>query len=225
MSDLEQKRHPGPGSFYIEPDCCLLCGVPESIAPELFHTGEVSCSFIRQPVGPAEIDKTIVAMDSNEVDCIRYAGSDPEIIRRLGEGGLGRLADDPAAMAFRPIERDLVVFQVPQFPRDKPLERIAAMFRAYLSEQEWFTVRPIGFLRKRRVRFSWNGPNFHAVTFKNSRRPDSFMAVLAASPPYALKGLGRVVHGWLEDELRAEDISWYSRTGFLREEAASPKPL
>jgi hypothetical protein len=30
--------------FYVEPDCCLLCGVPEDIAPEIFETGAITAS-------------------------------------------------------------------------------------------------------------------------------------------------------------------------------------
>jgi hypothetical protein len=58
------------GDFYVEPDCCLLCGVPEDIAPEIFYTGEHHCSIIRQPCSPDEIDRTIRAMWSSEVDSI-----------------------------------------------------------------------------------------------------------------------------------------------------------
>jgi len=32
--------HPrnAPGEFYVEKDCCTLCGVPWTIAPELFES-------------------------------------------------------------------------------------------------------------------------------------------------------------------------------------------
>ena len=225
MTDPVQERQPGEGPFYIEPDCCLLCGVPESIAPELFRTGSESCSLLRQPAGEAEIDKTITAMWSSEVDCIRYRGSDREILRRLGEARLADLADNPAAKDFRPVERDLVLFSVPDIPPDKPLECLAASFRDYLRAQERFTVRRVGHFRKRRVSFSWYGAKFHSVTFEGSGRRDSYMAVLDPKGYYALKGLGRVVHDWLKSEARAHDIAWYNRAGLLREEAGAPNPF
>lgn len=90
--DSKAQRSPGPDRtrepFYVEPDCCLLCGVPESIAPELFETGEKHCTVKRQPVISAEVDKTIRAMWSSEVDCIRYSGTDEMVLRRLGQAGM-----------------------------------------------------------------------------------------------------------------------------------------
>src|SRR5215210_3939582 len=97
MTENKAGTAPAVGPFYIEAGCCLLCGVPESIAPELFHTGEDQCFLIRQPASRAEIGKAIEAMWSSEVDCIRYSGNDLSILKRLGEAGLSSLADDPRA--------------------------------------------------------------------------------------------------------------------------------
>src|SRR5262245_42256398 len=81
------------GDFYVEPGCCLLCGVPEDIAPEIFQTGEKHCSVVRQPCSPGEIDRTIRAMWSGEVDCIRYRGRDATILDRLARADMAYLAD------------------------------------------------------------------------------------------------------------------------------------
>lgn len=61
------------GDFYVEPDCCLLCGVPEDLAPEVFQSGENHCFVKRQPCSRDEVDRTVRAMWSSEVDCIAIA--------------------------------------------------------------------------------------------------------------------------------------------------------
>ena len=59
-----------PGPFYVEKDLCLICGTPESEAPDLigFHEDpsgihrESHCYFKKQPETPEELDRAIAAM-------------------------------------------------------------------------------------------------------------------------------------------------------------------
>jgi hypothetical protein len=82
------------GDFYVADGCCNACGVPESIAPDLFsyeiteneyHPGTKSyhCYFSKQPRSADEINKTIDIMAHQELDCIRYKGSDAQIIEEI----------------------------------------------------------------------------------------------------------------------------------------------
>lgn len=48
-----------------------------------------SCFFQKQPATPDELDRVIAAMEVSCVPALRYAGADPEILRRLQEKGLG----------------------------------------------------------------------------------------------------------------------------------------
>ncbi len=82
------------GDFYTACEQCLTCDVPHLAAPDLMAYVEhpegggcTHCIFTRQPQTPDEIDRAIDAMRQSEVCGIRYGGSDPEILRRIREGG------------------------------------------------------------------------------------------------------------------------------------------
>ena len=75
-----------PVDFYTTGDC-LACGCPEEEAPELFAPLEDEnwdTYFIRQPANPGEVERACRAVTACCTDAIRYGGTDPAIIRRLG---------------------------------------------------------------------------------------------------------------------------------------------
>jgi hypothetical protein len=72
--------------FYADAECCMGCGVPQSIAPELVGWTEgkfASCYWKRQPVGGEELEAAIKILQTQELGCHRYAGCDPEILKKL----------------------------------------------------------------------------------------------------------------------------------------------
>lgn len=85
-------RHPAsaPGDFYVEYKCCLACGVPQALAPELVGwTDEhyAHCFWKKQPETSAEIEQAIKVLKSQELGCHRYAGTDRSILERLASEG------------------------------------------------------------------------------------------------------------------------------------------
>src|SRR5688572_8197390 len=78
-----------PGPFYVENGCCLSCGMPSEIAPDMFEweEGDTHCFVSRQPCDPKQLDRMMHAMWSSETMCIRYRGTDPVISRRIAEFG------------------------------------------------------------------------------------------------------------------------------------------
>lgn len=60
-----------PGEFWVENDCCTLCGVPWNIAPELFAHDDSGCWVAKQPGNDDERRKMLKVIDSQEFDCIR----------------------------------------------------------------------------------------------------------------------------------------------------------
>lgn len=79
-----------PGPFYTTGDC-LACDAPEYEAPDLLAPLTYNNSdtyFVRQPVTPDEVERACRALDSCCVAALRYGGSDPNIIRRLGNDPL-----------------------------------------------------------------------------------------------------------------------------------------
>ena len=92
------RRFPGnaPGEFYTlgsRHACgtwagdCLACAAPEAEAPDLLASlteGNYDTYFVRQPMTEAEIEEACGAIEVCCVAALRYAGTDAEIIRRLG---------------------------------------------------------------------------------------------------------------------------------------------
>ncbi len=125
------------GAFYVDANCCTLCGVPEEIAPALFRMGDKHCSVIQQPASTEEIGKAIEVMWSAELECFRYRGSDLAVLQRLGEVGLADMADDPGARAFPRKLKDHVSFELPpEDPTGPDAAGLAGAFRDYLDAQK-----------------------------------------------------------------------------------------
>jgi hypothetical protein len=73
-----------PGDFYVVNGCCTGCEVPFREAPGHFEMdSDGHCYVCKQPVTPADVDGMIQAVSVAEVNCIRYAGSDPVVLRKL----------------------------------------------------------------------------------------------------------------------------------------------
>jgi hypothetical protein len=84
--------------------CCASCGVPAVTAPELFGgfgpdgslaDGVEQCWVKRQPRSDVELDAMMATMATQDLGCIRYGGSDPEIITRLDAVGAAAQVDGP----------------------------------------------------------------------------------------------------------------------------------
>ena len=80
--------HPksAPGVFYVVKGECLACGYPHVIAPALVGwTGDKTphCYWKKQPETSAELERAIGVLDAQELECHRYAGTDPAILERV----------------------------------------------------------------------------------------------------------------------------------------------
>jgi hypothetical protein len=84
------------GDFYVEDGCCLACGVPEDSAPDLFTSDpDHHCYVQRQPHGPEDLARMMKVFSYQDLDCIRYAGEDPTIMRALRRNGIASACDHP----------------------------------------------------------------------------------------------------------------------------------
>ena len=99
MSDaapIHPKNAAGP--FYVLNGCCTACGVPTALAPELFaFDSNHHCYVKRQPNSDAEMEKALHVIRGQELDCVRYRGTDGAILRRLAEAGEAHHCDHPTA--------------------------------------------------------------------------------------------------------------------------------
>src|SRR5580700_12231896 len=99
--------HPksAPGDFYVEKGQCLACGVPHVVAPDLvgWTDEKVQHSFWKkQPETPAELERAIAVMEAQELECHRYAGTDPAILNRI----LSTYCDHPMPSPHVPTQTD-----------------------------------------------------------------------------------------------------------------------
>jgi len=83
------KAHPqsAPGDFYVVNGECISCGAPHAVAPDLigWSSAEIShCVWRKQPETARELEQAFAAFDVCCVGCYRYAGSDPQIMSRIG---------------------------------------------------------------------------------------------------------------------------------------------
>lgn len=203
-------------AFYVEPDCCMLCGVPEAIAPEIFETGEERCAVKRQPRTPDEIDRTVRAMWSSEVDCVRYRGRNPALLRRLAEADLANQVDR-APPAISPILRNRVRFGVPAEARlPSSADLIAGAFRADMRAGG-DDVLP-AWLGRRTVWLSWFQKRFHRVRFAETEQAGVFTADLRST--HAMRGLSWCVDDWLRAN-GAEALRW-EKVGRVASERPTP---
>src|SRR5687767_2663229 len=95
----QRKRHPlnAVGPFYVENGCCTACMAPHMQAPDMMGFDDTvgHCFIKQQPSNDESVYGAIRALWSTETACIRYAGDDPEILRRLAEVGASFLCDAP----------------------------------------------------------------------------------------------------------------------------------
>jgi hypothetical protein len=94
---IERERYPqnSEGDFYVEKDLCMMCMMPEVQAPELmgFDQEAWNCYFKKQPSTPEELGHAIAALAMSEIQGLRYAGEDPDVLRRLVDAGASDCCD------------------------------------------------------------------------------------------------------------------------------------
>ena len=77
-----------PGDFFVIDGCCTMCEAPFGEAPELFGThhdkeGWIHCFVKKQPETDEELKHMLSACEVAELNCIKYRGNDPELVRHF----------------------------------------------------------------------------------------------------------------------------------------------
>jgi len=92
------------GEFYVEDGCCLACGVPEDVAPDLFASDPHHYCYVRkQPRSPDELAQMVKVFAMQDLECVRYAGQDPGVMRALRKIGASAACDHPGLAEFAAI--------------------------------------------------------------------------------------------------------------------------
>ena len=69
---------------------CLSCGLPHAVASDLIgwiDENQSHCYWKKQPETPAEIKQALAVLNGQELDCHRYAGRDPAMMKRISYSG------------------------------------------------------------------------------------------------------------------------------------------
>jgi len=213
------RAHPenAAGPFYVEDGCCISCGTPIDVAPDIFDWAKDGshCVVKRQPAGAADLDRTMIAICRAEVDCIRYRGDNPLIARRIAESGNPSNCDVLPAGAS-PRLRSRVRFATDR-PGDTPAA-LAARLRTWLigARSPFTTVKPRRPWSPSKVTFCWDHgllwrAHFHTVRFEAATEGRGFGAILKSGWRPASVGLSLAIDEWLRDAERVRDMRWYAR--------------
>jgi hypothetical protein len=192
------------GEFYVDANCCLSCGVPHDIAPDLFGWSDEVCYVARQPTNERETSQMVEALWSSEASCIRYAGHRDDILRRIAEVDMaGACDDDEAVNGFSPVDRSYAEFESIQSGGEPRL--FADRLAAFVGRKERYRVRRPAF-SPTTVKLSW-WKDWHRISFGQGR--DLPWTVSLRPTSGALVGLRRVVQDWADSE--AIDLIWYGK--------------
>ncbi len=206
------------GPFYVVDGCCTACNVPFSEAPSLFAYDDCNhCYVKRQPQTTDELDGMLRAMWAAELQCIRYRGEEPEVLRRLGELGEEQLCDTPQLPSTQPILRRHVTFDA-RSPDDyalTPVELLEA-FQAFLisRNRHWhsYADSPIvvdGVAAQ--LSYSWSPGILHPVWIQRVISSECRW-LLWHSPIEQLgsRGVSHHVDDWLRGDSRFCNIRWFT---------------
>ncbi|EGF92124.1 hypothetical protein ABI_05570 [Asticcacaulis biprosthecium C19] len=215
-----------PGDFYVEDQCCVTCNIPLDVAPDLFTMDDQQCYVSRQPRTADELDRTLRAMNNQELDCIRYSGQDREIVRRLVESGEGCTVDSLLTKFF--VERLRHIARVTA-SYDSALSFVTDLLekpRALLNykEEPSYKFSPlIEFEGGISLQVSWFEENWHTLSVSQTF-DGAFLFRLEALSSGG-HGFSRGVHHWLSDLPGVSHIRWLSQDEFDKDLPGQPAPF
>ncbi len=204
------------GHFYVLNGCCTACGVPASIAPELFEFDSTDhCYVKRQPASGFELEKALQVLRAQELDCVRYRGSDAGILRRLAEAGEAEHCDH-ALPGVDVVLRNVVSFTVPD-PKESPLDAAVLLeeFSGYAKPRFpdlQVRTKPIE-RRNKEASFAlaWFEDHFHPITIRPVDRSSQMLILHRGN-----LGLSELLDDWLRSTKRFEAIRWYAEEAWNR---------
>jgi hypothetical protein len=224
--------HPknAPGPFYVVNGCCMACMVPQVIAPTLMGFDEVEkhCFFSRQPENEEEVYRAIRAVWSSELQCLRYGGTDVEVLRRLAEIDASDACDQQPPPGASLVLRNHVTFKA-AFAL-QPWD-VASVLRVYIlslnSDYVKYKVTPLehdGVEVK--LAYSWYEDLYHSMWIgRDPGNGERWLVWHSRERRSASVGISIMLDDWLREDARFDSIQWYtaesweSGSGVWRERA------
>ena len=212
MAVTERQRTPSnvPGPFYVAKDECITCGAPEAEAPSLIRHDEAhgSCYFYRQP---ENADDTYHALRAMAVCCsgaVRYAGTDPVILRRAAEVDSANQCDHPVrGRVSSPCTH--VTFQLVAPDPGSVAASLAAAIPAHTKIVQ----------RGTRLRFAYHlGPYFDVTVRRSDDGAGRWLAIIS--------GAQCTIHDALRSMAGVSDLRWYTAEEYRgRRRRWAPYPI
>lgn len=211
----EKASHPKnvPGDFYVTDGCCNACGIPVTLAPELFAwDGTTHCFVKHQPKTETSVDNALRVLKAAESRCVRYRGTDPQVMQRIADIGEIELCDSPTRRRYQPVLRDHVTFENAP-PANLTVLQLATGFQDFLraSRMPKYDVRPIHVNDNvASFTFSWIREEQHRVIFTGI--PNFGRGWLVRH-----KGnlaVSDLLHDWITSDRRFSNARWYSTASF-----------
>lgn len=209
--------HPknAPGPFYVVQGCCTACMVPHEMAPTLmgFDEADGHCFFSRQPDDEEGLYRAVRAVWSSELECLRYGGHSPEVLRRLAEIGAAEACDHPPPQGSGLVLRNHVTFTAPFATQ---AQEIAAALREHIlglsSEYIQYRTTPLEAVgEKVKFAYSWFGDDYHPL-WLGPAQDENNRWLIRHSHAW---GVGSVsvslmLDDWLHGDARFESVRWYT---------------
>ena len=219
----ERKPHPknAPGPFYIENGCCMMCMAPHVQAPTLmgFDDSDGHCFVQKQPQTDEEIYRAIRAVRSAELQCLRYRGHDPDILRRLIEIGEGEACDHPLPTASVAILRNHVTFATTVAGE---AWHVATVLKEYILSQNSEYVRfQVTHLKHHgevvAFAYSWFEDHYYTINVQRGE-PLTSRWLVHHSPIWEVGSVGvsLMIDDWLRSDPRFSDFRWYDSQAWDR---------
>ncbi len=102
---LERARMRASASseMYVDAECCTSCGIPWSVAPDLFEERDQACVVRRQPQTVPELRRALRVFVTQDLGCVRYRGTDRRVVALLTKVGCRTHCDEPDDQRALPI--------------------------------------------------------------------------------------------------------------------------
>lgn len=85
--ERQRLRHQASSEIYVDAHCCVSCGVPWSVAPDLFEAGDDGCAVRQQPRTVPELRRALRVFVEQDLGCVRYRGEDRRVVALLTRVG------------------------------------------------------------------------------------------------------------------------------------------
>jgi hypothetical protein len=215
------------GDFYVEDGCCITCGVPEVYAPDLmgFDESNTHCFVAKQPSNEDEIYQAIKATWAAEVECIRYGGSDTEILRRLAEAGLSDSCDEQQKIQkIKPLLRNHVTFECAEI---KSVKELARQLKNYiLAQNNEYIQHKVSNIKTDNLgftfSFSWYEDKFYPIWF-NKIEPTNTWYIFHSLEYEEIgsRAISLQIDDWIRSNKNITNIKWLTNKAF-REWQSTP---